>query len=85
MRIRRRAWLPALLFPALGATSSAAPSLFAYPANPLYAPAAALESGGDHCWADGHGATIWSSSHGPTPIRSPCEMSLMPMTHAGLA
>ncbi|MGD0604838.1 MAG: glycoside hydrolase family 6 protein [Streptosporangiaceae bacterium] len=36
---------------ALGATSSAAPSLFAYPANPLYAPAAALESGGDHALA----------------------------------
>ncbi len=37
---------------ALGAASGhAAPSLYAYPANPLYLPAAAAESGGDHALA----------------------------------
>ena len=37
---------------AYGATSgAAAPRLYAYPANPLYAPAAGAESGGDHATA----------------------------------
>jgi len=62
---------------ACGATSTAtAPGLYAYSANPLYAPAAGLESGGDHALA-GELKTITETPSGVWAAGQPGDIAMV--------